>query len=59
MKLPHERDESAAQDEGGAQRTEARPEIRKGAADVEQGRSDTDCYAAAGPRYRRQQRKRR
>jgi hypothetical protein len=54
MKLPHEHDESAEQDSAGR-----RPEIEKGAADLEQGRRDTDCYTAAGPRYRRQQRKRR
>jgi len=47
MKLPHERDESAA-------RPDAPDRVTTQAArDVEQGKADTDCYAATGPRYDR------
>ena len=49
MKLPHERDESA--------HPPGKPNdvVEKGARDVEQGRSDTDCYPAAGPRFDRKE----
>ena len=47
MKLPHERDESAPAP--GA----PNPVTTQGARDVEQGKMDTDCYGAAGPRYDR------
>ena len=47
MKLPHERDESAHAP--GA----PNPVTTQGARDVEQGKMDTDCYGAAGPRYDR------
>lgn len=55
MKLSHERDESAEGDTGSQRTDGARPEIDQGAADVEQGRRDTDCYNAVGPRYRRRE----
>lgn len=49
MKMPHERDES----------TQApgtpNPVTKQGARDVEQGKVDTDCYDATGPRYDRTQ----
>jgi hypothetical protein len=49
MKLPHERDESA--------HPPGKPNdvVEQGARDVEQGRSDTDCYPAAGPRFDRKE----
>jgi hypothetical protein len=47
MKLPHERDQSA-QPPGAPN-----PVTAQGARDVEQGKTDTDCYDAAGPRYDR------
>jgi len=49
MKLPHERDESAHPP--GA----PNPVTTQGARDVEQGKTDTDCYDATGPRYDRKQ----
>ena len=49
MKMPHERDEStqAPQTPG--------PVTAQGARDVEQGKTDTDCYDAVGSRYDRKQ----
>ena len=51
LKLPHERDET-----GGAQSTQAsespRDVTRQGAADVQSGQQDTDCYNATAPRYK-------
>ena len=47
MKLPHERDESTQQP------GTPKPVTRQGARDLEQGKTDTDCYDAAGPRYER------
>ena len=47
MKLPHERDESTR--EPGA----PNPITEQGARDLEQGKTDTDCYDAASPRYER------
>ena len=47
MKMPHERDESTHAP--GA----PNPVTAQGARDVEQGRADTDCYDAAGPRFDR------
>ena len=49
MKMPHERDE-------GTQATGSpNPVTTQGARDVEEGKVDTDCYAATGPRYDRVQ----
>jgi hypothetical protein len=45
MKLPHERDESAHRV------APANPVATQGARDVEQGKTDTDCYTEAGPRF--------
>lgn len=64
MKLPHERDETAAGDS--AQRAAQDPQdredprgpravIRQGQRDVEAGRADTDCYNAEDPRYRKRE----
>jgi hypothetical protein len=47
MQLPHERDESAHPPR------EPNPVTAQGARDVEQGKTDTDCYDAAGPRFDR------
>ena len=63
MKMPHERDESAAGDGHRAtqdpqDRQDARGPravIRQGARDVEAGREDTDCYNAEDPRYRKRE----
>jgi len=49
MKLPHERDESAHRP------GPPDPVTTQGASDVEQGKADTDCYDATGPRYDRKQ----
>ena len=49
MKLPHERDQSAHAP------AEPNPVTAQGARDVEQGKTDTDCYDAVGPRYDRKQ----
>jgi len=49
MKLPHERDESAHPP------VPPNPVMTQGARDVEQGKTDTDCYDAAGPRYDRKE----
>jgi hypothetical protein len=57
MKLPHERDESAEQDTSSLRTDGVRPEMAQAATDIQQGRRDTDCYSAVGPRYRRRQRK--
>lgn len=51
MKMPHERDESTH-----APNT-PNPVTAQGARDVEQGKVDTDCYDAAGPRYDRTQKR--
>ncbi len=48
LKLPHEKDESAERDT-----QPARPEIRQGAADLEAGQQDTDCYTTAAPNFAR------
>jgi hypothetical protein len=50
MKLPHERDESAYPP------GEPNPVTTQGARDVEQGKTDTDCQDAAGPRFDRKTR---
>jgi len=47
MKLPHERDQSAHAAQP------PNPVTVEGARDVEQGKTDTDCYDATGPRYDR------
>ena len=47
MQLPHERDESPHPP------GEPNPVTAQGARDVEQGKTDTDCYDAAGPRFDR------
>ena len=47
MKLPHERDESTQASGGGSDVTE------QGARDVEQGKTDTDCYDAVGTNFDR------
>jgi len=47
LKMPHERDESSHAP--GA----PTPVTVQGARDVEQGKVDTDCYDAIGPRYDR------
>ena len=60
MKLPHERDETAA---GHGQHATQDPQdprgpravIRQGERDVEAGREDTDCYNAEDPRYRKRE----
>ena len=51
MKMPHERDQSTHAT--GA----PNPVTTQGARDVEQGKVDTDCYDATGPRYDRTQRR--
>ena len=48
MKMPHERDESTQ-----AAAVPPRPVTTQGARDVEEGKVDTDCYDATGPRYDR------
>lgn len=52
LKLPHERDESIHRPGTPSEVTEL------AATDLEAGRQDTDCYAAAGARFDRKQRKR-
>ena len=47
MKLPHERDESTHAPQP------PNPVMEQAARDVEQGKIDTDCYEATGPRYDR------
>jgi len=47
MKLPHERDESAHALQP------PKPVMAQAALDIEQGKTDTDCYNATGPRYDR------
>jgi hypothetical protein len=47
MKLPHERDESTHAPQP------PNPVMEQAARDVEQGKTDTDCYEATGPRYDR------
>jgi hypothetical protein len=49
MKLPHERDESAHPP--GA----PNPVTKQGARDLQQGKTDTDCYDAAASRYERKE----
>jgi hypothetical protein len=49
MKLPHERDESAHTPQP------PNPVTTQGARDVEQGKTDTDCYDAVGARYDRKE----
>lgn len=49
MKLPHERDESTHSP--GA----PNPVTMQGMRDVDAGKTDTDCYAATGPRYDRKE----
>jgi hypothetical protein len=49
MKLPHERDESARAPPSPS------PVTTQGARDVEQGKTDTDCYNAVGERYDRKE----
>lgn len=49
LRLPHERDQSTHRP--GA----PDPVMQQGARDVEQGKTDTDCYGAVGPRYDRKQ----
>jgi hypothetical protein len=49
MKMPHERDESAQAP------APPNPVITQGVRDVEQGKTDTDCYDAVGPRYDRKE----
>jgi len=51
VKMPHERDESTHAP--GA----PNPVTTQGARDVEQGKVDTDCYNATGPRYDRTQKR--
>jgi hypothetical protein len=51
MKMPHERDESTQAAASGA----PSPVTTQGARDVEEGKVDTDCYDATGPRYDRTQ----
>jgi hypothetical protein len=50
MKMPHERDESAHRP------GEPNPIAEQAARDLESGKTDTDCYDAAGPRFDRKER---
>jgi hypothetical protein len=49
LRLPHERDESTHPP------GKPDPVIVQGAQDVAEGQTDTDCYAAVGPRYDRKE----
>jgi hypothetical protein len=49
MKMPHERDESTQAEATG----KPNPVTTQAARDVEEGKVDTDCYDATGPRYDR------
>ena len=49
MRLPHERDESTHRP------GTPNPVTTQGATDLAEGRTDTDCYDAVGPRYERKE----
>ncbi|HET7134353.1 MAG TPA: hypothetical protein VFJ25_00420 [Casimicrobiaceae bacterium] len=49
MRLPHERDESTHPP------GTPNPVTTQGAQDLAEGKTDTDCYDAVGPRYDRKQ----
>jgi hypothetical protein len=58
MKLPHERDESAAVEAHATRDPRGtRAVTRQGAQDVQSGQQDTDCYKASAPRYESRERK--